>query len=247
VEETLMVIRGFTGMLAVISTTMALATGCREARDAAHLERGGQAFLAQCAVCHGVRGAGDGPLAASIAAEGKAPPAALDGERVGSLGRAGVRQAIETGAHLRGGSPMPVWGPHLGPKWMDRIADYVVAMPAAGDVGRDLLDRYLAAPSGTAPTGRQVYVTYCSSCHGPHGGGDGFFSSALAPKLKPPPLHGRELAALGDAELTRLVSIGGAHAPNAPTMPGWLYTISPDDRRALVEYLPTLTGAAEPD
>jgi mono/diheme cytochrome c family protein len=243
-EETT-VIRRFAGVLALISAAVALATGCREGGDDARLERGGQAFLAQCAVCHGTRGAGDGPLASSIAAEGKAPPAALDAARVASLGLAGVRQAIERGAHVRSGSPMPLWGPHLGPEWMDRIADYVVAMPATGEAGRILVDRYLAAPAGSPPSGRRVYVTYCSSCHGPHGGGDGFFSSALA--LKPPPLRGKELSTLDDTSLARLISVGGRHAPDAITMPGWLYTISPDDREALVGYLRTLSGAAEQD
>lgn len=230
-----------------MSAATVLAAGCREGRDAAQLESGGQAFLAQCAVCHGVRGAGDGPLASSIAAEGKTTPAVLDSARVALLGRAGVRRAIETGAHELPGSPMPVWGPHLGPEWMDRIADYVVAMPPAGEVGRDMIERYLAAPAGSPPSGRQVYVTYCSSCHGPYGGGDGFFSSALASKLKPPGLRGAALSGLDDAELSRLISIGGAHAPYAVTMPGWLYTLSPANRRALVGYLRALAGAAERD
>jgi len=240
-------IRRFAGVPVLICAAVVLATGCREGGDAAHLERGGQAFLAQCAVCHGVQGAGDGPLASSIAAEGKTPPAVLDAARVASLGRAGVRQAIEMGAHMRPGSPMPLWGPHLGTEWMDRIADYVVAMPVTGGAGRDLVDRYLAAPAGSPPSGRQVYVTYCSSCHGPHGGGDGFFSPEVASKLRPPGLRGAVLSTLDDAALSRLVSVGGAHAPDAMTMPGWLYTISPDDRQALVGYLRTLAGAVKRD
>jgi mono/diheme cytochrome c family protein len=142
---------------------------------------------------------------------------------------------------------MPVWGRHLGPEWTERIAEYVVAMPAAGEAGRNAIDRYLAAPAGSPPSGRQVYVTYCSSCHGPRAGGDGFFSAAIAPRLQPPRLDGAALAGFDEAELTRLVSEGGAHAPDALTMPGWLYTISPDDRRALVGYLRTLAGAAGRD
>jgi len=224
-----------------------LACGCRPAYDAAQLQAGGRAYLAQCAVCHGAEGRGDGPLAASIAAEGKRPPAVLDAARVTSLGRDGVRRAIEASDHVRAGSPMPIWGPYLGPAWMDRIADFVVAAPAAGETTRTAVTRYLAAPSGTPPSGRRVYVMYCSGCHGPQGGGDGFLSPGIASRLAVEPLRGASLARFVDAELGRLIGSGGAHAPEAETMLGWLHTLSPDDRRALLGYLRTLPGTPQPD
>jgi mono/diheme cytochrome c family protein len=233
------------GICALISVALA-ATGCREGLEVARLESGGQAFLAQCAVCHGVRGAGDGPLAASIVAEGRTPPARLDAQRVDSLGRAGVRLAIEGSAHARQGSPMPIWGPHLGPEWMDRIAEYVVAMPAMGEAGRNRVDRYLAAPAGTPPTGRGVYVMYCSSCHGPYGVGDGMFSPEMASRMKSPRIAGAALSRFDDDRLSQLIQAGGAHAADAVTMPGWLYTIPPDERKALVGYLRSLAGTAKP-
>lgn len=229
------------GVCALLSVALA-AAGCREGREVARLESGGQAFLAQCAVCHGAHGAGDGPLAASIAAEGRTPPARLDTPRVTALGRDGVRLAIEAGGHARRGSPMPLWGPYLGPEWTDRIAGYVVAMPAVGEAGRVRVDRYRAAPAGTPPSGRGVYVTYCSSCHGPYGAGDGFFSPELASRLKPTRLDGAALSAFDDVQLSRLIQAGGTHAANAVTMPGWLYTIPPDERQALVGYLRSLAG-----
>jgi hypothetical protein len=49
------------------------------------------------------------------------------------------------------------------------------------------------------------------------------------------------------AELAKLIGLGGAHAPDAETMPGWIYTITPDDRQALVAYLRTLPGTVEGD
>lgn len=240
-----MTIRRAACIALILSVPLAPAAGCRGGSDTARLERAGQAYLAQCSVCHGVHGAGDGPLAASITAEGRTPPAVLDPARVASLGRAGVRQAIETGAHRRPDSVMPAWGSHLGPEWADRITEYVAVMPRPGTPGRAMVDRYLAAPRGTPPSGRRVYVTYCSGCHGPQGGGDGFFAPELAPTFKPACLRGEVLATLGDAELTKLISLGGAHAPDAVSMPGWLYTISPGDRQALVGYLRTLSGSVE--
>jgi mono/diheme cytochrome c family protein len=233
-------VRALARLLLFHAAIMVPVVGCRGEQDAAQLERGGQAYLAQCAVCHGAGGAGDGPLAALIVSDGARPPAALDARRVGALGPAGVRRAIETGAHLRAGSSMPVWGPHLGPEWTERITAYVTAMPSMGNRGRGAVDRYLAAPPGTPPPGRRAYVTYCSSCHGPQGAGDGFFSAELAEQLKPAPLGGARLSTLDDDALTRLIEAGGGHAPEAVTMPGWLHRIQPDERRALVGYLRSL-------
>jgi mono/diheme cytochrome c family protein len=186
-------------------------------------------------------------LAASITAEGKHAPAVLDAARVAALGRRGVRRAIEIGGHTLPGSTMPRWGYHLGADWMKWIADYVIAMPAAGEAGRERVERYLSAPAGTPPSGRRIYVTYCSGCHGPDGGGDGFFSREVATRMTPSRMSAETLSGRDDAELSQLISPGGAHAPDAATMPGWLYTLSPDDRRALVAYLRTLSGTPGQD
>lgn len=236
-------VRSWAGCLVVASALVAL-VGCRDKAERADLERGGQAFLAQCAVCHGPYGLGDGPLAATITAEGKVPPAALDGALVARLGRDGVRRALEARAHLAPGSPMPAWGPLLGAEWTERVADYVVAAPATGEAGRAAVTRYLAAPAGTPRDGRRVYVLYCSGCHGPRGEGDGFFSPSLESGLEASPLRGNALLVLDDAELSRFIGLGGAHAPKAVTMPGWLYTLSPEERTALAGYLRALPGPA---
>lgn len=219
-----------------------LATGCRDEHENARLESGGRAYLAQCAVCHGVTGEGDGPLAATISAEGKTPPASLRSAQVAALGRRGVLEVLESKAHLSPDSPMPVWGPHLGQEWLDRVTDFVLALPAESSADREAIAEYLAAPAGSPREGRRVYVLYCSGCHGPQGGGDGFFSSSVESRLHPAPLRGEALAALDDAQLSRVIGLAGAHAPKAVTMPGWLYTLSPDDRAALAGYLRRLPG-----
>ena len=228
-------------------TLAAFAGGCRGGAASDQLVEGGKAYLAQCAICHGTLGAGDGPLAESIVAEGHARPARLnDTMRIGDLGREGVRLAIEGRAHARNRSPMPVWGPHLGPPWMDRIAGYVATLPASGATIRSAVERYLAAPPGTPPEGRRTYVLYCSGCHGPEGRGDGFYSEAVSRRMKPAVLEGALLAPLSDAELESRIGLGGAHAAEAATMPGWIHTIPPGQRRALAGYLRTLGAGGTP-
>jgi mono/diheme cytochrome c family protein len=228
--------------LVAISLAAAIAS-CRNEPNAARLMSGGQAYLAECAICHGTSGRGNGPLSPSIVGAHMTPPAVLDSARVASLGRNGLRRAMESGAHQRPGSSMPLWGPFLGPKWLGRIADWVRVMPSQSSREREEVARYLGAPGDGS--GRSTYVLYCSGCHGPQGGGDGFFSANIAARMNPPTLRGEALAAMDPAKLMEMVAMGGAHAPDAATMPGWLHAIPEEDREALVTYLKTLPGTRE--
>ena len=229
--------RAAAAFLLMSSLAGALA-GCREAsegsRDGGELALGGQAYLAQCSVCHGAYGQGDGPLATSIAAEQRPQPTRFTAEKVRSLGRAGVARVLEGRSHLRPDAPMPVWGPHLGREWTNRIAAWVVSLPRLDEQGRAAVARYLA-PVGTSGEGRRTYVTHCSSCHGADGGGEAFFAPLLG--LAPPPLDGGKLAARSDDELAKFLAPGGAHLERLPNVPGWLYTITPAERDELIRYL----------
>ena len=207
-------------------------------RSESGLSSGARGYLAHCAVCHGIQGEGDGPLAPGIRAEGKASPARLDRERVTALGEAGVRAAIESGAHRRGAT-MPIWAWHLGPEWIERITQDVVTAPR--DSARHAeVETYVAAPSGTPRQGRRVFVLYCSGCHGAEGRGDGSFSDTNTRRLVVRSIRRPEIARLDARALERLIGPGSSHAPAAETMPGWLHTISPDERTALLGYLRSL-------
>ena len=235
-------IRRFARLLVALAAIGGALTACRDTsgRSNSELALGGQAYLAQCSVCHGVEGQGDGPLATSIVAEHRPQPVKFTAEKMRSLGRAGVVRVLEGEAHRRPGQPMPLWGPHLGREWTNRIADYVVHMPSLDDSGRAAVARYLSAPAGASSAGRRTYVTYCSACHGPEGRGDPFF--APVPGMVPPPLQGEELSSLTDDELAKFLAPNGRHMEHAPSVPGWLYTISPAERAELVPYLRTLAG-----
>jgi mono/diheme cytochrome c family protein len=120
---------------------------------------------------------------------------------------------------------------------MDRIAGFVSTMPSMAARERAAIDRYLAAPPGTPPEGRRVYVLYCSGCHGADGEGQGFYSDAVARRMQPAALAAPRIAAATDVELAERIGMGGAHAAEAATMPGWINTLSPPERHALFGYL----------
>lgn len=221
--------------LVALAAFVFLLAACRGGTEGAssELRLGGQAYLAQCSICHGVDGQGDGPLAASIVAEHRPEPAKLT-ERVRSLGRRGVMKTLEGEAHRRPGTPMPLWGPHLGRLWTIRIADYIAQMPRMDASAREAVARYIA-PVGTTGEGRRTYVTYCSSCHGPQGEGKPFFTPVLG--MVPAALEADALGPMTDEELAKFLGPGGPHMDLAPNVPGWLYTISPSQRAELVAYL----------
>jgi mono/diheme cytochrome c family protein len=98
-----------------------------------------------------------------------------------------------------------------------------------------------AAPSATAPTapapapvpaaapdvvrGEQLYATYCSTCHGPRGDGDGPAAAALDPK---PVKHhdGAYMNALSNEHLFKVIKLGGPAVGKSAMMAPWGGTLS---------------------
>lgn len=85
-----------------------------------------------------------------------------------------------------------------------------------------------AAPADVKPDaaeGEKLYATYCASCHGPRGGGDGPAAAALDPK---PAKHhdGTYMNALSNEHLFKVVKEGGASVGKSPLMAPWGGTLS---------------------
>ena len=95
------------------------------------------------------------------------------------------------------------------------------------------------APVGDAQRGRADYQTYCASCHGARGDGDGPLSRLLDPK---PMRHSdaRAMEALSDGYLARLLKEGGGAVGKSPLMAPWGKTFSDERIVDLVAHLRTL-------
>lgn len=216
------------------------------AADRGVLSRGGQAYLAQCAACHGPFGAGDGPLVPWLLARRAPHPARLDDPaRMRTLGVKGVQEIVSKGgAHVGRSSTMPTWGPHLGRVLEAEVSAWVVALPAPSAAQRAAVERWLTSPTGSVPDGRSAYVLHCAGCHGPRGAGDGYFAPALRARMAPRDLGAAAtFTGVSDDSLSALLSPGGAHAPNAPWMPGWMNALDPATVDAVVSYLRVLRNS----
>ena len=129
---------------------------------------GRDSYQLYCSPCHGRTGQGDGPVAPAL----KTRPTDLSRltERSGRYPAERVRTTVAgTGTALpaHGSSDMPVWGQIFGAfesdvRVRERIANLVT-----------YIETLQQPSSGQADPGAQLFRTYCASCHGTRGRGDG--------------------------------------------------------------------------
>jgi mono/diheme cytochrome c family protein len=129
---------------------------------------GRDTFQLYCSPCHGRTGKGDGPVGPALTTK----PADLSRltERAGGTYPAERIRAAVTGTSrplpAHGTTDMPVWGRLFGAldsdaRVRERIANVVSYIET------------LQAPPGAVDPGAELFHTYCASCHGTRGRGDG--------------------------------------------------------------------------
>ena len=84
--------------------------------------------------------------------------------------------------------------------------------------------------------GKKLYLTYCSSCHGDTGKGDGPAARSLPVK---PANHtdGAVMNQLTDKFLLEIISKGGSAVGKSPMMPGWGGQLKESQVRDIVAYV----------
>lgn len=211
--------------------------------DTTGLTQGHQVFLADCAMCHGVWGEGDGPLAAEMRQQSGVGPAQLnDRARLDELGRDEIVRIIkEGGAHTHRSNLMPAWGNRLDPKVIGEVADFVMTLPDENPGTPDAtIEKYMSAPPGVPEEGRKLFVFYCTSCHGPYGHGDGVMADTLKARNGVAPRNLTDtqyMSKLTDQDIYVTLSLGGAHSGKSPFMPAWTATLKPDQIKDLISYI----------
>jgi mono/diheme cytochrome c family protein len=92
--------------------------------------------------------------------------------------------------------------------------------------------------------GKKLYLTYCSSCHGEQGRGDGPAARSLPVK---PADHtdGKVMNQFSDNFLREIISKGGTAVGKSPMMPGWGSQLKDQQLRDLVAYLRSIARASD--
>ncbi len=84
--------------------------------------------------------------------------------------------------------------------------------------------------------GKKLYVTYCATCHGESGKGDGTAGKALP--VRPDDLtKGAEMNRLSDKDLVDIISKGGSGVGKSTFMPAWGGALNDKQIRDVVAYI----------
>lgn len=107
-----------------------------------------------------------------------------------------------------------------------------------------VLAQLIATPASRAQNqaeGKKLYVTYCSTCHGEQGKGDGTAASSLPVK---PADHTNAAAMnqLNDRFLMDIISKGGAAVGKSTFMPSWGGALNDKQIRDIIAYIRTLAS-----
>ena len=87
--------------------------------------------------------------------------------------------------------------------------------------------------------GRKLYATYCATCHGDKGKGDGAAAKSL-PAKPADHTNGAVMNQLNDKFLTELITKGGGAVGKSSFMPAWSGSLNEKQIRDLVVFIRTL-------
>ena len=87
--------------------------------------------------------------------------------------------------------------------------------------------------------GGKLYASYCATCHGDKGKGDGVAAGALPVKPRDH-TDGAVMNPLSDQFLAEIIAKGGGSVGKSSFMPGWGASLNEKQIRDLIAYIRTL-------
>ena len=178
---------------------------------------GRDSFQMYCASCHGPAGHGDGPVASELRNR-PADLSTLAQRNEGAFPRDRVRRLIsgDTAVSAHGTSEMPVWG------LMFRMFESDARVRERIENLLTYLESLQKPSTGVNDPGARAFRTYCASCHGPAGRGDGPVATQL--RQTPPDLtqfSARNGGVFPSVRLGRIIDGRDVAAHGIREMPVW--------------------------
>ena len=188
--------------------------------------RGAQVYLERCALCHGSKGLGEGPMALLIHDYPDTRLKASDNTEHS------VRRIVENGSSLTNGNPLsPPWKDELAASDIDAVITFVDLLRYDFDYATQLLASVEIAPDRF--DGRKIYRARCETCHGRSGQGDGRMSRIIN---NPPPAN-LTRSTLSHDQTISIVSAGGKAVGRSGRMPPWGQELLYSELVSVVDYL----------
>lgn len=209
-------------------------------------DRGMYVFEAYCAGCHGISGAGDGPMSAVLERDfGMSPTDLSDAKFQANRTDSQLRKAVRGGGKAVHKTPfMPAWGETLSDKQVGDLVSYIRDLKDGMHTGRPTL----IGVGEQLEFGRVLYGLHCLACHGPKGQGDGPFLKGITQgeagvvMTTPPDMSERKFfRRFSDRDLEKLIKKGMPHGGFASSTSKWWHKQLRDGEiDALIFYLRAL-------
>ncbi|MDA3870000.1 MAG: c-type cytochrome [Gammaproteobacteria bacterium] len=181
---------------------------------------GYKVFNANCFVCHGAQGKGDGPIASKLSDK----PADLT--VTDELSKISVRDLLRiiegTTPHGAISSDMPKWGLALPQTQITSLVSYV-----------RYLHRTKHPTSGNPVKGKETYDTYCTICHGKNAKGEGIITQLYDME----PANHTDASAMNKISNKKMHSIIAHGTSGSTLMPGWKEVLSDKEIQNIISYI----------
>jgi len=100
-----------------------------------------------------------------------------------------------------------------------------------------------AARAQNPAEGKRLYMTYCTSCHGDTGKGDGMAGASLP--VKPADhTNGAVMNKLSDTFLSSIIAKGGSGSGKSSFMPAWGGALTDQQIRDIIAYIRSIATPA---
>jgi len=217
-------------VLLLVACSLQIASVSAESNDASF--RGAQVYLERCALCHGSKGLGEGPMALLIR---NYPDTRLK-ESINS--EHSVRRIVENGSsHTAGSTLSPPWKDELSASDIAAVTKFVDLLRDDFDHATQLLTSVKIAPDRF--DGRKIYRARCETCHGRAGMGDGRLSHILRDPLP----ANLTRSTLSHDQTISIVSAGGKAVGRSGSMPPWGQELLYSELVSVVNYVLSLRAS----
>lgn len=187
---------------------------------AGNADEGRKLFLTFCSACHGSSGKGDGEASKYLETK---PQDFTDQSSMMKLSDQDIYNFIRgKDDRFHGARFLPGFQLKLNETQIWDLVSFIRSLHTK--------------PVGDPIDGRKIYLTYCSTCHGRNGGGNGEAAEFLE---RQPSDHtdDKRMSKMTDEDLYNIISQGGEAAHKAKSMPPWTTTLSTQQIWDLVAFI----------